>query len=81
MNIEEVMQNLNKLEKEKAQLELLAQQLKDEKATLEKRMKEAGVTRETIDGKISELEKAITDQLQAIRDGQTAGKKTIEEMV
>lgn len=70
--IREYTAQIGKVEREKAQLDLLTQQLQDQKADLEKRMKEAGVTPETLDGKIAELRGKLADQMKIIREGQAA---------
>lgn len=72
MDIQKIMAQIGEIEREKAQLELLTSQLQDQKADLEKRMKEAGVTPETIDAKIAELEGKIAEQLKIVKNGQAA---------
>jgi len=72
MDIQKAMAEISAVEKEKAQLELLTQQLADQKTELEKRMTEAGVTPETIDGKIAELEGKIEAALKVVREGMAA---------
>ena len=77
MDIQKVMAQIGEIEREKAQLELLTKQLAEQKADLERRMKEAGVTPETIDGKIAELEGKIAEQLKIARAGQAAAPDPI----
>ena len=69
MDIRKAMQELNELEREKAQLELLSKQLGDQRVENKKQMDDLGVTPETIDDKIVELEKEISEQL-AIAKGE-----------
>jgi hypothetical protein len=69
MDIQKVLAEINAVEREKAQLELLTSQLAEQKTELEKRMTEAGVTPETIDAKIAELEGGIAASLKIVREG------------
>lgn len=69
MDIQKAMAEINAVEREKAQLDLLTQQLADQKAELEKKLTEAGVTPETLDGKIAELEGKIEAALKIVREG------------
>jgi predicted nucleic acid-binding Zn-ribbon protein len=78
MDTKEVLRQISELEREKAQVELLVSQLKEQKADLEKRMKDAGVSAENLDDKIAELESKITEQMAAIRGNQNVPAKREE---
>jgi len=67
MDIQKTMDQINAIDREKSQLDLLLKQAAEQRADITKRMADAGVTAENIDGKIAELEAKIEAQLAAVR--------------
>jgi ParB-like chromosome segregation protein Spo0J len=80
MDIQKAAQEIAAIEREKAQLELLVQQLEEMKKALAQKMLEHGVTPENIDEKIAVLEKEIEAKLAAARGVQApaAGRDVMD---
>ena len=68
MDINKALSKLSELEKEKARMELLVQQLREQKKGILAEMEKEGVTPDTLDGEIAKLEADIQAKFAAIGD-------------
>jgi hypothetical protein len=69
MDIKAALDEIGRIEKEKAQLELRQVQLTEKQDMLAKRMAMLGVSPKELDGEITRLEAGIREKLDAIRKG------------
>lgn len=82
MNLTEALDEIGEKEREKAQLDLLEQQLKDDKKDLLARMKKAGVKDAVqLAKEIESLEKDVAAQLEALREGRPIKTKKTKTSV
>lgn len=66
MNIQYVLSEVQKLEREKAQLEVKAEQIKAEKDKIEEALKARGLNAKTLPERIEQLEAEITEELRKL---------------
>jgi predicted nuclease with TOPRIM domain len=69
MNTREIGDKISALEKEKAQLELREQQIKQNKADLEEKLKERNLKAKDLEPRIKELEAEIERELDKLNIG------------
>lgn len=69
MDIKAVLDEISRIEKEKAQLELRQSQLAEKQDALAKRLAALGVSPRDLDTEVSRLESSIREKLDAIRSG------------
>lgn len=67
IDIKETLEEIGRLEKTQAQLELRAAQIKEDEKKLKDKLKTMGVTPAELDQKIKELEGVISSKLTLIR--------------
>jgi peptidoglycan hydrolase CwlO-like protein len=69
MDTKQALDEVSRIEREKAQLELRQAQLVEKQDVLAKRLAELGVSPKDLDAEVSRLEASIREKLDAIRKG------------
>jgi len=66
MDLKSIVNEIGKLEREKAQLELREQQLREKKATIDAELQKRGLTAKTLEARIEELKTSISQKLETL---------------